>query len=190
MMLALLLPQILITGAPTLLLPVFTRCSGSCPVSVMNLREKAPLKFRVVVLSFDPDDTPADLAEFRERMELPADWTVTQLPPAQTRELLDGLGFHFMKSERGFDHPNQTFVFSARGAWAGTLNGSEFDGLDAAWAKALRADKSWLSWIDDPAAWISLAAAGVLLALLTAVRAARASATRSRSPAAPATPPR
>ncbi|HUJ26790.1 MAG TPA: hypothetical protein VLW85_12275 [Myxococcales bacterium] len=176
MLLALLLPQILVTGAPTLLVPVFTRCSGSCPVTVMKLREKAPLRFRVTVLSFDPDDTPADLAEFRERMDLPAGWTVTQLPPAQTHALLDGLDFHFMKSERGFDHPNQTFVFSPRGRWAGTLNGSDFDGLDAAWNRALRADHPLLAWVDDPAALIAAAAAGLSISLAIVAVAVRKTA--------------
>ena len=164
-MIALLLPQLLVTGSPTLLVPVFTKCSGSCPVTVMKLREKAPLQFRVVVLSFDADDTPADLAEFRERMELPADWKVTQLPPLQTRELLDALDFHFMKSERGFDHPAQTFVFSPRGRWAGTIDGTDFADLDREYAVALRADKPWLAWIDQPSAWVVAAFAGLTLSL-------------------------
>jgi cytochrome oxidase Cu insertion factor (SCO1/SenC/PrrC family) len=181
MLLALLLPQILITGAPTLLLPVFTKCSGSCPVSVMSLKKSMPLRFRVVLLSFDPEDTPADLAGFRERLELPREWRLAQLPPLQTREFLDSLGFHFMKSERGFDHPNQTFVFSARGAWADTLNGSDYEDLDAAWTRALRADDPspaarLLQWLARPESWVVAAFAALMLSLAAVVFLARRAA--------------
>jgi hypothetical protein len=191
------LPPALAGDAPTLLLPIFTRCGGTCPVSAVYLKEALsdePARFRVVVLSFDPDDTDADLRDFRKRLGLPAQWVVTKLAPAETRAFLDGLDFHVMKTDGVFDHPNQTFVFSPRGVWAATFNGSRFpqDELDAALRRARAADDPSLLararlWLLRPEAWLLLAAAGLALSLLTAARAARASATSRRSPAARAT---
>src|SRR3954464_14643653 len=102
-------------GAPALLLPIFTRCTGTCPMTAVYLKDglaRAGVPFRVIVLSFDGGDTPGDLRAFRQRFALPADWIVVASGDgAATRALLDGLDFHFMRSEAGFDHPNQTFVF-------------------------------------------------------------------------------
>jgi hypothetical protein len=54
-----------------------------------------------------------DLRDFRERLGLPAEWLlVRSADGAATRAFLDELDFHFMKAGGGFDHPNQTFVFS------------------------------------------------------------------------------
>jgi cytochrome oxidase Cu insertion factor (SCO1/SenC/PrrC family) len=182
-------------GAPTLLLPVFTRCSGTCPLTAVFLRqalEKARAPFRVIVFSFDAEDGADDLAAFRERFRLPADWMVLRSDDAgATRAFLDGLDFHFMKAAGGFDHPNQTFVFSPRGGWAGTLTGAAFPAaeLEVAFHRALGADDPALprrlgAWLIRPEAWIVLACAGLAFSLAVLLFAQR----RSRNRSADATP--
>ena len=175
-------------GAPALLLPIFTRCSGTCPLTAVQLKEalgKARAPFRVIVLSFDEEDRAADLQAFRERFRLPADWILARSDDAAaTREYFDQLGFHFMKSGSGFDHPNRTFVLSPAGAWAATLAGMQFQEmeLDAAWWRALSADDATAfrrlgGWLIRPEAWIALACVGLAMALAaTAVLARKARA--------------
>jgi cytochrome oxidase Cu insertion factor (SCO1/SenC/PrrC family) len=181
----------LAAGTPRLLLPVFTRCRGTCPVTAVVLKNalaSAAVPFRVVVLSFDEHDTARDLKEFRERLELPAAIVVVRSgDAAATRSFLDGLGFRFRRaSEGGFDHPNQTFVFSPDGAWSGTFAGSAFpkDDLEAAWRRAATTDhpaplQRFAAWLVRPEAWIAIASAGFATAGLAIASAAR----RSRRPA-------
>jgi len=177
--------RVLAAGAPALLLPVFTRCSGTCPLTALLLKKalgEANAPFRVIVLSFDPEDAANDLREFRERFALPPGWRLVRSDDAAAiRRLLDGLDFHFMKTSGGFDHPNQTFVFSAKGEWAATLQGTDpsRSELETAFARALAAgDPAPLSrvraWLIRPATWILCASAGLLASLVTIVLARNA----------------
>ncbi|MGZ6126234.1 MAG: SCO family protein [Myxococcales bacterium] len=174
-------------GAPALLLPIFTRCAGTCPMTAHFLKEslrKAEQPFRVIVFSFDAEDTANDLREFRERFALPADWRIVRSgDAAATRAFLDRLDFHFMKSSGGFDHPNETFVFSPGGAWAATLAGASFPAADLRTARerALGADdpsafRAAEAWLIRPEAWILLACAGLVLSLAAIVLARRTGA--------------
>lgn len=174
----------LAAGAPTLLLPIFTRCSGTCPLTAVLLKEafkKARAPFRVVVLSFDDEDRAADLTAFRERFGLPAEWLlVRSADAAATREFFDELGFHFMKVGSGFDHPNETFVLSPRGAWAATFAGTAFPEaeLETAWRRALAADDATAfrrlgGWLIRPEAWIVLACAGLAMSVVATLVLAR-----------------
>jgi hypothetical protein len=77
-----------------------------------------------------------------------------------------------MKSEAGFDHPNETFVFSPGGTWAATLTGTAFapGELRTARERALAADDGsaasrLAAWLRNPGSWIILACAGIALAL-------------------------
>jgi cytochrome oxidase Cu insertion factor (SCO1/SenC/PrrC family) len=178
------------SGKPALLLPIFTRCSGTCPLTAVLLKQaldKVRAPFRVIVFSFDAGDDAGDLAGFRERFNLPADWLLLRSgDAAATRAFFDGLDFHFMRAAGGFDHPNQTFVFSPRGAWAATLSGSAFSSQDmeAAFRRALAADDPAVSsrlaaWLIRPEAWILLAGAGLALSLAALLLAQRRSRSRS-----------
>ena len=171
-------------GAPSLLLPIFTRCGGTCPLTALAMKDalaKAEAPFRVVVLSFDTEDGANDLKEFRERFGLPADWVlVRSADGAATRSFLDQLDFHFMKIEGGFEHPSATFVFSPRGAWAATLTGTTFSKgtLETGWRLALAADdpsalQRLRAWLIRPEAWILLACGGTALSLLVILVLAR-----------------
>jgi cytochrome oxidase Cu insertion factor (SCO1/SenC/PrrC family) len=159
-------------GAPALLLPIFTRCSGSCPVTAVLLKEalaSAHTHFRVVVISFDAQDTAEDMKSFRQRLGLPSTWLlVRSADDAASRTFLDDLDFHLRISERGFDHPNETFVLSSRGVWAATFVGASFPEaeLETALKRAIAADDPAVAqklgaWLIRPEAWISLACAGV-----------------------------
>jgi cytochrome oxidase Cu insertion factor (SCO1/SenC/PrrC family) len=178
------------SGKPALLLPIFTRCSGTCPLTAVLLKQaldQARAPFRVIVFSFDAADGAGDLAAFRERYKLPADWLLLRSrDAAATRAFFDGMDFHFMRATGGFDHPNQTFVFSPRGAWAATLAGAAFSAgdLETAFRRALAADDPAVpgrvaAWLIRPEAWILLACAGLALSLAALLLAQRRSRSRS-----------
>ena len=178
-------------GTPRLLVPIFTRCGGTCPLTTLALKDalaRTPVGFRVVVLSFDPGDSASDLKRFRTRLALPADWTLVRATdPGATRAFLDEVGFRLRKAEGGFDHPNQTFVFSAEGVWTGTFAGSAFreDELRAAWRRALSKSTSGrlAAWVVRPEAWIAIACAGLgLTAFAIGFVARRSRAATFRDP--------
>lgn len=166
---------------PTLLLPIFARCAGICPMTAHVLKDALAAgrpPFRVVVLSFDPEDTARSLKEFRAQ-GLPADWRMVRSPDgAAARAFFDSLDFHYMKTAGGFDHPNATFVLSPRGRWAGTFSGSSFPEkeLERAYRRALAADDPSLAGrlpprLNRPEAWILLAGAGLCLSIAVIVLA-------------------
>jgi len=170
-------------GEPTLLVPIFTRCTGSCPLTAVALKQAmpgAPADFRVVLLSFDPKDTAADLRLFRKRLDLPSEWLVVRsIDAAATRELFDDLDFRVMNSGGGFNHADQTFVFSPKGLWAATLSGPPSkEELSSAHRRALAADDRTASrrlgaWLIRPEAWIVLACAGFGFSLAAVLLLAR-----------------
>jgi len=170
-------------GEATLLLPIFTRCAGTCPVTAATLKQAIPgasADFRVVLLSFDPHDTASDLRSFRKRLELPSAWLVVRSADARaTRELFDDLEFRVMNSEGGFNHPDQTFVFSPKGLWAATLSGPPSkEELSSAHRRALAADdgtpsQSLGAWLIRPEAWVVVACAGFGLAFAAVLLLAR-----------------
>ena len=177
---------------PTLLLPIFTRCAGTCPVTAATLKQAIPgasADFRVVLLSFDPHDTAADLRSFRKRLGLPSAWLVVRSVDARaTRELFDDLQFPVMNSEGGSNHPDQTFVFSPKGVWAATLSGPPSkEELRSAHRRALADDDRTASrrlgaWLIRPEAWIWLACAGFGLSLGAVLLLARRRSHAARSP--------
>jgi len=171
------------TGGPTLLVPIFTRCAGSCPLTAVALKQAmagGSAEFRVVLLSFDPKDNAADLRHFRKRLDLPSEWLVVRsIDAAASRELFDDLGFRVMNSGGGFNHPDETFVFSPKGLWAATLSGPPSkEELSSAHRRALAADDRAVSrrleaWLVRPEAWVMLACAGFGLALAAVLLLAR-----------------
>jgi len=179
-------------GGPTLLLPIFTRCAGSCPLTAVALKQAMPgasTDFRVVLLSFDPKDVAADLRRFRERLDLPSEWLVVRsIDAVATRELFDDLDFPVMKSGSGFNHPDQTFVFSPQRHWAATLSGPPSkEELSSAYRRALAADDRTASrrlstWLIRPEAWIVLGCAGFGVSLAAVLLLARRDKAGSTAP--------
>ncbi|MFI5349273.1 MAG: SCO family protein [Elusimicrobiota bacterium] len=173
-------------GGPALLLPIFTSCAGTCPLTAEALKAAfsgRPASFRVVVLTFDPADTARDLKAFRATHGLPAAWRLARgADAAATRAFLDQFDFRVMTAPGGFDHPNETFVLSPKGVWAGTFSGSSFsqDELERAGSWALAADSpDFASRLLRRGNWIMPAFAALVLCLAAVfVLAGKASSPR------------
>lgn len=97
--------------SPLILAPVFTRCAGICSPFLATLKGNlsklnAPTDFRVLVFSFDPEDTPEDMREMAQHYELENDSQWIFGTTDQIEALTDALRFQSKWNEatRQFDH--------------------------------------------------------------------------------------
>jgi protein SCO1/2 len=100
---------------PVLVTMVFARCAGICSPFLSSLKSAADSvggagrDYRVVVLSFDPQDTAADMAVLAKHVGIQNDdgWVFATSHPAEIRWVADAMGFWFRWDEdrHQFDHP-------------------------------------------------------------------------------------
>jgi cytochrome oxidase Cu insertion factor (SCO1/SenC/PrrC family) len=141
-------------AGPVILLPVYTRCSASCPVLTQKLEEETVRMgsigaYRVLLFSFDPSETADSLRMFREQLRVPAHWILVR---ADEVEILRFLGFfHYPVMTEGslLIHPNELFLLDHNLNWRATLVGAD-------WSSA-ELHKN-LSWIQNPGLveWIAM----------------------------------
>jgi cytochrome oxidase Cu insertion factor (SCO1/SenC/PrrC family) len=152
-------------GIPTIVAPMYARCPVACPLIAGALKRgaaqssAAPSTYRIVLFSFDPHDTPADLRHFREREGIPLAWTVaTAVHLGDARRMLDGIGYRFGETGGYFTHPNEVIALTADLKTAKALTGTSYDVDDL-----LAAARGGRDWIGRYGGWIL---ALLLLALL------------------------
>jgi cytochrome oxidase Cu insertion factor (SCO1/SenC/PrrC family) len=152
-------------GIPIILAPMYGRCPVACPLIASALKRgvtqssAAPSTYRVVLFSFDPHDTPADLRHFREREGIPLAWTVaTAAHPGDARRMLDGIGYHYGETGSYFTHPNEVIALTPDLKTAKALVGTSYDVDDL-----LAASRGGGDWTERYGGWIL---ALLLLALL------------------------
>jgi len=105
---------------PWLLVPFYARCPRTCSPLVENVRRATEplrergLQFRVIALSFDPEETETRLREFRARLKLPDDWLLVRATDrAALRDFLSSIQLLPVPQADGeFDHPNVVYVLS------------------------------------------------------------------------------
>ncbi len=168
-----------LAGRPLILSPVFTRCPHACPMITRSLREALePVgppgeRYGVLTLSFDPADTPADLAAFRRAHDLPAPWRLAVGDSAEVRRLLESLDFGFVRVPGGFAHPNGVFVLDDSLRVSDWISGLVFD-TDELRRAVGRAHLSMGSTLVRRARpYLALVAALGALATLAAIRLTR-----------------
>ena len=101
---------------PVLLTMIFTRCTGICSAFLRSLKAAAAdaggleRDYRIVVLSFDPIDTEADMAGLADSLDVRSDpgWIFGVAPAADVRRLATASGFWFEwdPSLQQYDHPS------------------------------------------------------------------------------------
>jgi len=136
------------SGIPTILAPMYTRCPIACPLIVSALKRgvaqssATPSTYRVVLFSFDPHDTPADLRRFREREGIPLAWTVaTAAKKGDARRMLDAIGYRYGEAGAYFTHPNEVIALTPDLKTAKALVGTNYD-IDDLLAAA-RGGRDW-----------------------------------------------
>lgn len=110
---------------PLLVTMFYNRCSGTCSPFLRSLKRAVDDvgglgdDYRIVTISFDPKDTPADMGARARSLGLEgqADWLIGTAAPDDVRRLSDALGFWYQYDDTSgeFDHPSQvTAVRDAR----------------------------------------------------------------------------
>jgi len=123
-------------SGPIIVLPIFTRCKGACPALAQGLRSAATElreKFQqvsVVIYSFDPSDSSADLKSFRDTQRLPLNWWLVRSDSDNSKKFFDSLRYSYRDEEGDFIHPNQFFIFSSDLIWKATVVGTDFTPQD------------------------------------------------------------
>jgi protein SCO1 len=113
-------------GQPVLLSIIYTACVHSCQVATRYLDRLVriargalgPDSFTVLTVGFDlPVDSPAQMAAYARRYGIhDSNWHFLSIPDEATRAaLLEGVGFLYEPSPRGFDHTVQVTVLDRDG---------------------------------------------------------------------------
>ena len=124
-------------GRPLVVSPVYTSCFGVCPATTTRLREivgiaasvLGPGSFNVLTIGFDTaNDTPERMRDFAaERGAFPANWTFAASDASNAGRLVDGIGFTYAATPRGFDHMVQATVVDAKGVVVRQVYGQDFE---------------------------------------------------------------
>ena len=116
---------------PWIVCPIYTRCPTTCSALTAALKTSLAdsalqsSDYRVLVLSFDAQESAAGLAEFRARLRLPDDWAVVRAAdPAALERVLRGLDFRTIELDDGrIEHPNLVAVLDAQQRVSGYVFG-------------------------------------------------------------------
>jgi protein SCO1 len=114
---------------PTIILPVYYRCSNVCSVlqtrmaSVLQTLERTPVEeYRVISVSFDEEETPEMAARskhaYLSAMKKPfpeEGWRFLTGDLTSIRRLTDALGFGFQRQRNEFAHPVAIIVVAGDG---------------------------------------------------------------------------
>ena len=143
--LALPLPQ---SGNPVIVVPMYTRCPTACLTITRNMKRAVsnaktdPASYEVMLFSFDPRDRDVDMKAFAQRERVPAAWKLETGDPQRIAELMDTIGFRYMQSNGGFEHPSVVAVFTAGGKLVKVMPATALD-IDGAIAIA-RGRRDWI----------------------------------------------
>ena len=160
-------------GYPLVLLPVYTRCRTACVANADQLKKALaqstadPTQFRVMLFSFDPGDTPAVLATYRQRENLPLGWSVGTASAQEVDALLDALGLQAAKAGSEFMHSNMVVFLDADLRIAKWIYGTDYSTRDIDAALQVAAGRN--DWIGQHAQWlyaIALFSASMLCVVL------------------------
>jgi len=148
-------------GGPVILLPMFTRCSASCPIlthklvaALAGMESAEP--YRVVVFSFDPLETDESLRLYRAQEHLPAEWRMVRAKESEIREFFGFFRYNVMNQDGTLIHPNEVFVLDEALNWRWTLVGEDWTKEDLAVVirqtrspgllATITAHPEWLAW--------------------------------------------
>jgi cytochrome oxidase Cu insertion factor (SCO1/SenC/PrrC family) len=146
------------SGFPVVLLPIYTRCPGACIANVDQLKtafaasSANPLEFRVLLFSFDASDTPARLAAYRARENIPLGWFVGTASQSNIESLLESVGFQYGRAGTEFVHPNLLLFLDSKLRVAKWIYGTNYSGGDI--DRALKVASGESDWIGQHSEWL------------------------------------
>jgi cytochrome oxidase Cu insertion factor (SCO1/SenC/PrrC family) len=143
------------SGYPLVVLPIYTRCPGACIQNVDRLKQafenssSDPRQFRVLLFSFDASDSPAVLAKYRQRENIPLAWSIGTGSQTEIDALLDSIGVEVGKAGKEFTHPNIVLFLDPKLRIAKWIYGTDYSSRDVDLALSVAAGKS--DWIGQHA---------------------------------------
>ncbi len=160
---------------PVIVLPVYTRCTMSCPVLArMLVQQTAQIgggaPYRVLIFSFDPGDDAAALHQFRAQKGLPAEWILARSDAADIRRFCDFFHYTVMTEGSVMIHTNQMFLLDHNFEWRATFIDQNWDAADLhTWMRRAESP-GLLGWLTmNPEALVFIGFGGLLLSLLLIV---------------------
>jgi protein SCO1/2 len=138
-------------GFPVIILPIYTRCQTACLLNTDQLKKTLadvstdPRGFRVILFSFDPGETAATLANYRNRKAVPLAWSVARASQSDIDALLESIGFQAGKAGNEFVHPNLIVFLDSNLRIAKWIYGTDYSGRDIDAALKVAAGES--DWI-------------------------------------------
>jgi protein SCO1 len=145
-------------GFPVVLLPIYTRCRTACIANVDQLKKALadssadPRQFRVLLFSFDGTDTPAKLARYRTRENIPLAWSVGTASQSDIDGVLESIGFQYGKAGTEFAHPNLLLVLDSKLRIAKWIYGTAYSGRDI--DRALKVASGESDWVGQHSEWL------------------------------------
>ncbi len=130
--------------APTILALVYYRCPNVCDFLLTGLAgslktlDAAPGKdFSVITISIDENESPADARKARrialesiEKPFPPAAWRFLTGDQSSITAVAQAVGFHYIRTATGFDHPVGIVVLSPTGKIIRYMEGADFLSAD------------------------------------------------------------
>jgi cytochrome oxidase Cu insertion factor (SCO1/SenC/PrrC family) len=101
---------------PFLILPIFASCHTSCPLIVEKLISNLTVSgypienFRVLVFSFDSNDTDEILRNFRKSNRIPPMWMIAKATPRMTAALMQSIGVRTINDARSGQYSHADLV--------------------------------------------------------------------------------
>jgi cytochrome oxidase Cu insertion factor (SCO1/SenC/PrrC family) len=161
------------SGYPIVLLPIYTRCRSACVQNVARLKEALadPAidsgQFRVLLFSFDANDTPAIMTNYRHRENIPLGWSIGTASQTNIDVLLDSVGVQVGKAGTEFTHPNLVLFLDPKLRVAKWIYGTDYSNGDINLALQVASGRSdWIGRHSDMLYALLLFAATLLCVAL------------------------
>lgn len=157
---------------PVIVLPVYTRCTMSCPVLArMLVQQTAQINggppYRVLIFSFDPADDAQALRQFRVQKKLPSAWILVRSGAADIRRFCDFFHYSVLTEGSVMIHTNQMFLLDRNFQWRATFVDQNWNAADLrTWMR--RAESPGLfGWLAmNPEVTVFIGFGGLLLSLM------------------------
>lgn len=176
-------------SGPVLVLPLYTRCTMSCPVLTRMLVQQTSRigePYRVLLFSFDPGDDAAALRSFRAQKALPRSWLLFRSDAADIRRFCDFFHYTIMTEGPVMIHTNQMFLLDRNLRWRATFVDQNWDAAELRTWMRRAESPGLLGWLAmNPDLLILTGFAGVLSSLLLVLLALVLRSRTSRSRTAP-----
>lgn len=157
---------------PVVVLPIYARCTMSCPVLTRMLVQQTRLlgsgdPYRVLIFSFDSGDDAAALRNFRAEKGLPASWLLVRSSAADIRRFCDFFHYPVMSEGPVMIHSNTMFLLDSTFRWRATFVDQNWDAADLKkWLHRAESTSLIGRLITTPDAMILAGFVGVLASLL------------------------